>query len=63
MQRWMTEQSWVAAAAASLYQSYKYQVGAMTNGISANTETFVRQQAYNCREPLKQTNKQPNKVH
>ena len=28
----MTEQSWVAAAAASLYQSYKYQVGAMANG-------------------------------
>ena len=28
----MTEQSWVAAAAASLYQSYKYQVGAMADG-------------------------------
>ena len=30
----------------------------MTMGNSANTEMSVRQQAYHCQEPLKQTNKE-----
>jgi hypothetical protein len=60
MQRWMTEQSWVAAAAASLYQSYKYQVGAMADADLCKYQHVGQATGIPLPQTL-ETNKQTNK--